>query len=182
MGDEVTGPQQFSWFTSPMGVPQWTLTHGANDQKELLLWHQNNYRPPSAHNSIMRNIQLWMAGDFHSSALCRLTLTACFGKASGKLSQSDCAQVVTGANKTGFTQHNFPNAKFSPIHSTLWWVMDPSPFSWEQQSLHPFGSPSAAADSSTRLPGQGTQRRQSRGPAPYAHLAWQLQLCIQLHC
>lgn len=93
------------------------------------------------------------------------------------------AWAATGAHKTGFTaQHNFPNATFSPRHSTLWWVTDPSPFSWEQQSSPPFGSPSAAADSSARLPGQGTQRRQSRGTAPYAHLARQLQLCFQLHC
>lgn len=112
-----------------------------------------------------------------------LTLTGCFGKASGKLSQSDCTRAVTGANKTGFTaQNNFPNVTFSPSHSTLWWVMDPSPFSWEQQSSPPFGSPAAPADSPARLPGQGTQRRQSGGTAPYAHLARQLQPCFQLHC
>lgn len=131
----------------------------------------------------VRNTQLWVAGDFHSTAACPLTLTGCFGKAGGKLSQSDWARAVTGANKTGFTAlHNFPNATFSSSHSTLWWVMDLSPFSWEQQSSPPFGSSSAPADSPTRLPGQGTQRRQSRGTAPYAHLAWQLQLCFQLHC
>lgn len=73
MGDEVTGPQQFSWSTSFTSVPKWTSTHGANDQKELLLWHQNNYRPPSAHNSIMRNTQLWVAVTF-TAVPCGLSL------------------------------------------------------------------------------------------------------------
>lgn len=38
------------------------LQHGVNDQKELLLWHQNNYRPPSAHNSSLSEKHSVMGG------------------------------------------------------------------------------------------------------------------------
>lgn len=58
----------------------------------------------TAHNWV-RNTQVWVAGDFHSTATCPLTPTGCFGKASGKLSQSDCAQAVTGADKTGLQDY-----------------------------------------------------------------------------
>lgn len=51
---------------------QCTSTNVATNQKKLLVWNQNNYGAPVSHNSIMRKAQLWVAGDFHSTAACPL--------------------------------------------------------------------------------------------------------------
>lgn len=119
----------------------------------------------------------WLSQHCHVS----LTVTGCFGKPLEAL-PLDCSWAVTGTKKTGCGLGFQPNTIFQKPHShpatqpcgELWTLL-PS-----LENNNPL--PSEPADSSARLPGQGTQQRQPRGTAPYAHLAQQLQLCFQLHC
>lgn len=97
------------------GEPKWTSTHGANDQKQLLLWHQNKYRPPSAHNSTTRNTQGWQVT--FTALLCVSHSDWLLWEGPWLLSQPDCTWAVTGAMRLGCGLGLQPNTIFQKPHS-----------------------------------------------------------------
>lgn len=96
----------------PRELPKWNSTHGANDQKALL-WHQNNYRLPSAHNSVMRNTELWVAGDFLSTARLLSLWLAAWGRPAG----SSLSQAVPGQSQLQTRLGLQPDTIFQMPHS-----------------------------------------------------------------
>lgn len=132
----------------------------------------DQHRAPLSHNSVTRNTQLRVAGDFRSTAVC----VRSGWKVSGKL---PCTRITTWGWVDSPLQ--LPKCSFSPGHSTPQGIKDLSPFSWETVissllilPLHRQTTP------------RGCLMRQPSGGRPvialYAHLSWRLQFYFKLHC